>query len=189
MAARNLTPRLHVLQLIEQQPEPLYETAIRIIARSEVLAIENGPKGWKTLPGHFCERDMEQSSVRKTFPSVNAPFWNCYTASVMQVSELCGARLDNLNLAKGYLHVIRRGSKKRIVPVRGSAKDALVDWLAIRQKHLTRLGFLSSSTGDRLPLQRISQLVKQHCRYVVRILICSDILVLHTCLNTAPTSV
>jgi hypothetical protein len=39
MAAKNLTSRLHLLQLVEQQTAPLYESAMRVMARHEALAI------------------------------------------------------------------------------------------------------------------------------------------------------
>jgi site-specific recombinase XerD len=81
------------------------------------------------------------------------------------VSELTGARQDNLNLKDGHLLVLGKGDKERIVPVGLPARDALVDWLAIRPKFKTPWIFIGP-TGDRLSRQRVWQLVRKHCSNV-----------------------
>jgi site-specific recombinase XerD len=46
-------------------------------------------------------------------------------ASGLRVSELCGARLENLDLEQGFIRVVGKGNKQRLVPVGSGAREAL----------------------------------------------------------------
>lgn len=47
----------------------------------------------------------------------------------IRISELVGMSLHDLDLHDGYLRVIGKGDKERVVPVLGEANDALSRWL------------------------------------------------------------
>ena len=84
-------------------------------------------------------------------------------ASGLRVSELCGARLENLDLEKGFIRVVGKGNKQRLVPVGSSARDALDRYLRLGRPELVgkRTGgevFLSVR-GRKLTNQRIWQLL------------------------------
>lgn len=84
-------------------------------------------------------------------------------SSGLRVSEVCGARLENLDLEKGFIRVIGKGNKQRLVPVGGRAREALEAYLATARPALVsrRTGgevFLSVR-GRRLTPQRIWQLI------------------------------
>ena len=49
--------------------------------------------------------------------------------SGLRVSELCGLRRDDLDLARGAVSVWGKGAKERLVPVSDPAADALRAWL------------------------------------------------------------
>lgn len=49
----------------------------------------------------------------------------------IRISELVGMSLHHLDLHDGYLRVIGKGDKERIVPVLGAANEALADWLGL----------------------------------------------------------
>ena len=49
--------------------------------------------------------------------------------SGLRVSELCGLRRDDLDLARGEVRVWGKGAKERLVPVSDPAADALQAWL------------------------------------------------------------
>ena len=49
----------------------------------------------------------------------------------IRISELVGMSLRDLDLHDGYLRVIGKGDKERIVPVLGQANDALARWLEV----------------------------------------------------------
>jgi integrase len=50
-------------------------------------------------------------------------------ASGLRVSEWCGARLENLDLEKGFIRVVGKGNKQRLVPVGSGAREALERYL------------------------------------------------------------
>ena len=84
-------------------------------------------------------------------------------ASGLRVSELCGARLENLDLEQGFIRVIGKGNKQRLVPVGAGARKALARYLEAGRPELVgkKTGgevFLSVN-GRKLTNQRIWQLL------------------------------
>jgi integrase/recombinase XerC len=53
-------------------------------------------------------------------------------SSGLRVSELAGLDVAAVDLATGEVRVLGKGSKERIVPVGGPARDAIRDWLVVR---------------------------------------------------------
>ena len=49
--------------------------------------------------------------------------------TAIRISELVGMSLRDLDLHDGYLRVVGKGDKERVVPVLGQANDALAHWL------------------------------------------------------------
>ena len=87
-------------------------------------------------------------------------------ASGLRVSELCNARLENLDLDAGWIRVLGKGNKTRIVPVGGKARDAINRYLAVERP--TVIGPKSgaevflSVRGKKLTPARVWQLVKSY---------------------------
>lgn len=54
----------------------------------------------------------------------------------LRVSELCALRLSDLFLDEGFLRVLGKGGKQRLVPISQRAIDVLQAWFAVR-RHLT----------------------------------------------------
>lgn len=54
----------------------------------------------------------------------------------LRVSELVGLTLDNLNLNAGWLSIVGKGNKQRLVPMGEAAKNTLIAYLDIRPKFL-----------------------------------------------------
>jgi integrase/recombinase XerD len=84
-------------------------------------------------------------------------------ASGLRVSELCGARLENLDLEEGFIRVVGKGDKQRLVPVGARACEALGRYLqggrpALVAKRTGGEVFLSVR-GRKLTNQRIWQLL------------------------------
>lgn len=84
-------------------------------------------------------------------------------ASGLRVSELCGARLENLYLDKGFIRVTGKGNKQRLVPVGTQARDAVDRYLRMSRPELVskRTGgeIFLSIRGRKLTNQRIWQLL------------------------------
>jgi len=85
-------------------------------------------------------------------------------SSGLRVSELCSARLENLDLDEGVIRVLGKGGKVRLVPVGRSAVDALESYLASARPRLlsrrTGAEIFLSVRGRKLTPQRVWQLVR-----------------------------
>ena len=74
-------------------------------------------------------------------------------ATGLRVSELVGLRLDGVNLEAGFLRCLGKGSKERVVPLGGSAREAVKAYLdSGRGAHPTEILFL---TARGAPLSRM----------------------------------
>ena len=49
----------------------------------------------------------------------------------IRISELVGLSLQDLDLHDGLMRVVGKGDRERVVPVLGTAADALADWLSL----------------------------------------------------------
>lgn len=84
-------------------------------------------------------------------------------ASGLRVSELCGARLENLDLEQGFIRVTGKGNKQRLVPVGSGARQAVARYLDAGRPELvgqkTGGEIFLSVRGRKLTNQRIWQLL------------------------------
>ncbi|MEX1117980.1 MAG: site-specific tyrosine recombinase XerD [Terrimicrobiaceae bacterium] len=87
-------------------------------------------------------------------------------ASGLRISELCGARLENLSVEEGFIRVVGKGNKTRIVPVGRQALAAIQRYLTQGRPELIskRSGaeIFLSIRGKKLTPQRVWQLVKEY---------------------------
>ncbi len=95
----------------------------------------------------------------------NRAIFETLYACGLRVSELCGARLENLNLEVRLLRVTGKGDKMRIIPVGKKAVEALNAYLeeerpGLVRKH-TRSHVFLSVRGRALTPDRIWQLTKE----------------------------
>jgi integrase/recombinase XerD len=144
LRARNRIPsdpaeQLHLPKLERQLPETLNEQQVEVLLEA--------------LP------ETGNLSLRN-----RAIFETLYACGV-RVSELCGARLEHLDLESGLLRVTGKGSKMRLIPVGSKAAAALAQYLAserpaLVRKH-TRSHLFLSARGRALTPDRIWQLAKE----------------------------
>ena len=89
-------------------------------------------------------------------------------ASGLRVSELCNARLENLDLEQGFIRVIGKGNKQRLVPVGSGARRSLERYLSAGRPALvgkkTGGEVFLSVRGRKLTNQRIWQLLGELAR-------------------------
>ena len=153
--------------------------AIRIFFRFLVAR-----RGWSSNPAEtlslprpekFLPETLNAEQVRKLIESVDArepaglrdrAMLELLYSSGLRVSELCGARLENLDLESGFIRVTGKGAKTRLVPVGGPAKTAIECYLAMGRPHLvgrkTGAEIFLSVRGKKLTSQRVWQLIKQY---------------------------
>jgi len=75
-------------------------------------------------------------------------------ASGLRVSELLGLRLEAVNAQQGWLRVLGKGSKERLVPVHRAALDALGRYMELRQ---ARFGGSGRDAGAEIFLNRLGR--------------------------------
>ena len=87
-------------------------------------------------------------------------------ASGLRVSELCGARLELLDLETGIIRITGKGNKTRLVPVGSRAREAIARYLELGRPHLvgrkTGSHLFLSVRGKPLTPARIWQLLRAH---------------------------
>lgn len=84
----------------------------------------------------------------------------------LRVSEVINLEISRLNLDRGYLSVVGKGSKERIVPFGEITADVLRLWLDERSRGKIRPGeenyvFLAPRTGARITRMRVFDIVKR----------------------------
>ena len=87
-------------------------------------------------------------------------------SSGLRVSELCNARLENLDPESGFIRVTGKGNKTRLVPVGAPALAAMKSYIESGRPTLvkpkTGAEIFLSVRGKKLTPQRIWQLIKQY---------------------------
>lgn len=101
------------------------------------------PRRWKTLPKALGDDDIRRllhSPGTDATPSAlcdHAVLELAY-ASGLRLAELRGIRLEQLHLESGFVSVIGKGNKERVVPVGSKAIEALNRYLESGRPHLVR---------------------------------------------------
>jgi integrase/recombinase XerD len=84
-------------------------------------------------------------------------------SSGLRVSELCSARLEEIDLEAGFIRVTGKGKKTRLVPVGAPARDAIARYLQSERPKLVRkktgAEIFLSIRGKKLTSARIYQLI------------------------------
>jgi integrase/recombinase XerD len=119
----------------------------------------------ETLNQVEVKRLLEADLSSRPFPIRDRAMIELFYSSGLRISELTGARLENLNLKERVLRVVGKGSKTRIVPMGRTACDAIDQYLT--RERVDRVGkktgneiFLSRH-GKKLTTQRVWQIVKE----------------------------
>ena len=128
------------------------------------------PRPEKSLP-----ETMNASDVLKLLESVRAEdplgirdraMLELLYSSGLRVSELCSARLENIELDAGFIRITGKGNKTRLVPVGSPARDAIRLYLEKERPGLVskRSGaeIFLSVRGRKLTPERIQQLIKKY---------------------------
>jgi len=127
------------------------------------------PRGEQHLPETLNEREV--SSILNAVDTGHKlglrdlAILELFYASGLRLSELCGARLENLDLDEGFVRVTGKGGKVRIVPVGGKARQALEKYLKNERptlvKNKTSSWIFISIRGGKLSPERVREIVKQ----------------------------
>jgi len=127
------------------------------------------PRQEKHLPSSLNEQDAQRlvESVTGASPldRRDRAILELFYASGVRLSELADAKLENLSLEEGWIRVTGKGSKTRLSPVGGAARDAIAAWLEHGRPALvkpkTQSHVFITRNGTRLTTARIQQIVKE----------------------------
>jgi len=124
-------------------------TAVRMLARFLVRE--------KIRDDDFTPRALRDRALLELFYS-----------SGLRVSELAALMLQQVDLENGLIRVFGKGSKERIVPVGGKARDALTTYLVSGRPHLVKLKtgsqFFLNNRGSALSRVMLWMLVKKYAQ-------------------------
>jgi integrase/recombinase XerD len=100
------------------------------------------PRRWKRVPKALAQAEIEQ--ILKPL-ATNTPSDLCDQAilelayaSGLRLAELRGLRLEQLHLEAGFVTIIGKGNKERVVPVGKFAVEALGRYLTVARPQLVR---------------------------------------------------
>ena len=92
------------------------------------------PRRWKRLPKALTSQEIEKllaPETPETPPSLcDQAILELAYASGLRLAELRGLRLEQLHLDAGFINVVGKGNKERVVPVGSKAVAALERYLA-----------------------------------------------------------
>jgi integrase/recombinase XerD len=113
------------------------------------------PKIYRKIPQVISFTDIEklfqQIDLSEPTGTRNRAILETLYASGLRVSELCDARISNYFPNEGFLRVIGKGDKERIVPIGEDAISYIQDYLSTWRNHLPKI---SASETDILFLNR-----------------------------------
>jgi integrase/recombinase XerD len=91
-----------------------------------------------------------------------------FYSSGLRISELCGLTLQQVDLEHGFVRVLGKGAKERVVPLGGQARDAVVIYLASGRPRLlkprTGSELFISERGRAISRKTLWHIVKKHAR-------------------------
>jgi len=153
----------------------------KFLAKEGVLAANpaatvSTPKLDKTLPRIMTEEEMNNflNRVAEAVPTGepmmrrDRAILELLYASGLRVSELAGLDLRSINYGDGMLLARGKGRKERIVPFGSKAKQALEDYLPIREKVLMEVrktgqtALFLNTKGARLTTRSVDRLLKKY---------------------------
>ncbi len=134
------------------------------------------PKLDKTLPRIMTEEEMndflnrvaEAASKGESMLRRDRAILELLYASGLRVSELAGLDLRSVNFGDGMLLVRGKGRKERIVPFGSKAKQAIEEYLPVREKVLMEMrktgqtALFINTKGARLTTRSVDRLLKKY---------------------------
>jgi integrase/recombinase XerD len=132
----------------------------------------DSPKLWKILPDTLSEREVSlllaAPNMRKPLGVRDRAIIELFYASGLRVSELAGLLLSNLHIDEGYIRVIGKGRKERVIPVGKESSDILERYLEevrpllCENPHLQNVFVSKRETA--LCRQRLWQIIKKYTK-------------------------
>jgi len=125
------------------------------------------PKRTLSIPGFLTEKEMERL-LNSPFTGRNGPrdraIIELLYATGLRVSELVNLRLQDLSMEGGFLLVMGKRSKERIVPIGSCALSAIKEYFEASKPKGPYL--FPGKKGRRLTRQAVWKIIKKYGRFV-----------------------
>ncbi|QJE95773.1 tyrosine recombinase [Luteolibacter luteus] len=119
----------------------------------------------ETLHGKEVSKILESIDPAQPLGRRDLAILELFYSSGLRLSELCSAKLENLDLDEKFMRVTGKGNKTRIVPIGGRAHDALQDYLRNERPSLvtkkTSSEVFITIRGTKFSPDRVRQIVKE----------------------------
>lgn len=126
------------------------------------------PKGWERLPKALGIEEMtrllETESESRVFMRDSAMLELLY-ASGLRVSEVVSLKINDLNFEAGFLRVVGKGTKERVIPMNNRAKGKIERYMRELRPRLVRKKqspyLFLTNRGEPMTRQRFWQTLKK----------------------------
>ena len=109
---------------------------------SDPTALLTSPKQWQNLPKYLNQQQLDDliASPDLTRPQGlrDRAMLEFLYATGLRVSELCRVRVSDIERNMGYVRVLGKGNKHRLVPVGKAALQAVENYLTTGRPHLLK---------------------------------------------------
>ena len=141
-------------------------------AQADPTSLLAAPKQWQSLPKYL---NNEQVNKLLSAPDATQPaglrdhaMLEFLYATGLRVSELCKVRVSDVELKLGYVRILGKGNKHRLVPVGASAIQAVEEYLESGRsgllKRRTSPYLFVTSRGGAMTRQAFWKLLRRHGR-------------------------
>ncbi len=130
----------------------------------------DSPKLWKILPDTLSEKEVDlllkAPDMRKPLGVRDRAILEMFYASGLRVSELAQLQIKDLHLEDGYIRVIGKGRKERVIPIARDSANILECYLGEIRPMLCSNPYLQnvfiSNRQSGLCRQRLWQIIKKY---------------------------
>ena len=139
------------------------------IIPNDITAVIDNPRLWRIIPEFLNLEEVD--ALLHAFPGDdpleirNTAILETLYASGLRASEITSLRLDAVNFRDGFLKIIGKRNKQRIVPFGLEAENAMEKYLYQARPKLNKSGqgipFFLSKTGYPLTRERIWMIVQE----------------------------
>lgn len=177
VTAAHLTAWLHWLSDKKFSPSSQARklSAIRMLFRhlekegarmDDPTELLSGPKLRRKLPQTLSTKDMEKLLATPTGGDAYAlrdrAMLELFYSSGLRISELSGLALQQVDLENGFVRVFGKGSKERVVPLGGRARDAVAVYLSSGRARLVK-----ARTGSELFISERGRAISRKTVWVI----------------------
>ena len=171
MRDKGLTPRSRARHLVSIRGFYRFLVQEKILPADPAAQVDL-PKSGLRLPDVLSvaevKRLLETPDMTKPAGCRDGAMLEMLYAAGLRVSELIGLKLLDVNLEAGFVRVIGKGARERVVPIGKHAREKIEEYLSSSRPHLLRKGsstyLFVARAGKPITRQGFWKLLKKYVR-------------------------